>query len=89
MEEETSETRVTRLVLEYCVRAPDGRPLDAGLVLKEQLGLESMSLVSLLVRMGDELGIDIAERELELGKIKTVGDLVRVAQMLSATKVSA
>jgi acyl carrier protein len=89
MEVETSEARVTRLVLEYCVRAPDSRPLDAGLVLKEQLGIESMSLVSLLVRLGDELGIDIAELDLELGNIKTMGDLLRVAQMLSDTKVSA
>jgi acyl carrier protein len=59
------------------------RPLDARLSLRDDLAIESLSLVSLTLRLADELGINIDELDIELGEVKTLGDLVRVAQTLS------
>jgi acyl carrier protein len=75
---------VTRLVLEYSDGAPATRPLNPSLNLKDQLGIDSMSLVSLVVRMSDELGVDVGALEVELGSVNTIGDLVRLARKLTA-----
>ena len=85
MNEETNETRVERLVLEYAQTIPDERPLGAGLALREHLGIESLALVSLVLRLADELGVNVIELGVELGNVKTVGDLVGVAQELSSS----
>ncbi len=82
MDEETGQSRVERLLLEYAQTIPKKRPLEAGLDLREELGLESLALVSLVLRMADELGVDAIELGVELGAVKTVGDLVGVAQAL-------
>jgi hypothetical protein len=82
MDEETGQARVERLLLEYAQTIPEKRPLEAGLDLREELGLESLALVSLVLRMADELGVDAIELGVELGAVKTVGDLVGVAQAL-------
>ena len=63
-----------------------GRPLDASLSLRDDLAIESLSLVSLTLRLADELGVNVDELDLELGEVKTLGDLVRVAQTLSLAK---
>lgn len=86
MLDESSEARVERLVLEYAQNVPERRPLDAGLSLREDLAIESLSLVSLTLRLGDELGVDVLEVGLELGDVKTIADLVRVAHTLAQTK---
>ncbi|MGD0675023.1 MAG: acyl carrier protein [Polyangiaceae bacterium] len=83
MREETNEARVERLVLEYAQTLPDRRPLDVNLSLREDLAIESLSLVSLTVRLGDELGVDVLDSGVELGAVKTLGDLVQVANALS------
>jgi hypothetical protein len=80
---ETTEARVERLVLEYAQTVPTGSPLHAGLSLRDDLAIESLSLVSLTLRLGDELGVDVVELGVELGVVKTLGDLYRVAQTLS------
>ena len=82
MPEETTEARIERLVLEYAQTVPAGRPLDARLSLRDDLAIESLSLVSLTLRIGDEMGADVMEGGVELGAVKTVGDLVRVARTL-------
>jgi hypothetical protein len=82
MPEETTEARVERLVLEYAQTVPSVRPLDAKLSLRDDLAIESLSLVSLTLRIGDEIGVDVMEVGVELGMVKTVGDLVRVAHIL-------
>ena len=86
MVEETAEARVERLVLEYAQSVPARRPLEAGLSLRDDLAIESLSLVSLAVRLGDELGVDVVDMGLELGDVKTLGDLVKVAHTISSTK---
>ncbi len=74
---------VDRLVREYAQGIVPGRALDAHLSLRNDLAIESLSLVSLTLRLGDELGVDVAEMGLELGEVKTLGDLQRVALTIS------
>ena len=59
---------------------------DAHLSLKNDLAIESLSLVSLTLRLGDELGVDVAEMGLELGEVKTLGDLQNIALTISRSK---
>jgi acyl carrier protein len=80
--EETTEARVERIVLEYAQTVPTARPLDGRLSLRDDLAIESLSLVSLTLRIGDEIGVDIMEVGVELGGVKTLADLVRVARSL-------
>jgi acyl carrier protein len=79
---ESLESRVERLVREYARELPAGG-LNARLSLRDDLAIESLSLVSLTLRLGDELGVDVLEAGVELGEMKTLGDLVRVAHTLS------
>ncbi len=85
---ETSEALVERLVLEYAQNVP-GHPLDPRLSLRDDLAIESLSLVSLTLRIGDELGVDVLEAGLELGDVKTVADLVGVAEKLKFLRLDA
>src|SRR5258708_9096602 len=61
MLDETTEARVERLVLEYAQSVPEGRPLDPGLSLQNDLAIESLSLVSLALRLGGEFGVDLVD----------------------------
>jgi acyl carrier protein len=79
---ETAEARVERLVSEYAESVPAG-PLDPRLSLRDDLAIESLTLVSLTLRMADELGVNVDELDLELGQVTTIGDLVRVAHTLA------
>jgi acyl carrier protein len=79
---EALESLVERLVGEYAQSVPAG-PLDPTLSLRDDLVIESLSLVSLTVRLGDELGVDVVEQGVELGEVKTLGDLMKVARTLS------
>jgi acyl carrier protein len=77
------EACVERLVLEYAQSAPAELPLERRLSLRNDLAIESLSLVSLALRLGGELGVDIVEQGVELGKLSTVGDLFDVARTLT------
>lgn len=83
MSSETAEARVERLISEYAESVPMERPLDTRLSLRDDLAIESLSLVSLTLRLADELGVNVEELDIELGDVKTLGDLVRVAQVLA------
>jgi acyl carrier protein len=83
---ETTTARVERLIREFAQGIPAGRPLDGKLSLKNDLAIESLSLVSLTLRLGDELGVDVVEMGLELGAVDTLGDLVRVADTIARAK---
>jgi acyl carrier protein len=76
------EDRIGRLVLEYAQSGDARPPLNPALSLREDLGVESLSLVSLIVRIGDESGADVAERGVDLARLRTVGDLVALARLL-------
>jgi len=77
------EARVTRLLTEYAQTPLPSGPLDR-VSLRDDLGVESLSLVSLVVRLGDEVGVDTADAGLELGELATVSDLVALARRLDA-----
>jgi acyl carrier protein len=79
---ETMEACVERLVLEYAQSVPPSRPLAAQLSLRDDLAIESLSLVSLALRLGGEFDVDIVELGLELRDLRTFGDLVHVARTL-------
>jgi acyl carrier protein len=83
---ETVEECVERLVMEYALTAPSTRPLDVRLSLRDDLEIESLSLVSLTLRLGDEFGVDVVDLGLDLGELRTLGDLVRAATRISRSK---
>jgi acyl carrier protein len=84
------ETMMTELVLEYALHAPDERPLRAESSLRDEIGLDSFALVSLMLRLGEEFEVDLAEESTKLGidmrEVRTFGDLVRMAQTISDGK---
>ena len=58
---------ITDLVLEYALHAPAERPLKPELSLRDEIGLDSFSLVSVMLRLGEELKVDLAEESAKLG----------------------
>jgi len=75
------ETWLTRLLGEYAQK-PVSAPLEPGLSLRDDLAIESLSLVSLVVRLGDKLGVDAADDSLDLSGLRSVGDLLALAHRL-------
>jgi acyl carrier protein len=72
---------IARLLAEYAQK-PLASPLDPRLSLRDDLAVESLSLVSLVVRLGDKLGVDAADDSLDLAGLATVGDLLALARRL-------
>jgi acyl carrier protein len=79
--------RVAALVLEYSHSPPTGR-LDPKASLRNDLGVDSLSLVSVAVALGDELGVDLVESGADLGKLVTLGDLMALAHALARASPS-
>jgi hypothetical protein len=79
---ETMEERVTRLLLDYARSVPAERPFPAGLSIRKDLEVESLALVSVAIRLGDELNADVIEAGVELGSLDTVGDLIAIGRGL-------
>jgi acyl carrier protein len=79
--------KVTRLVLEYAQSLPPeasaGAPLDGKLTLRGDLAIDSLALVSLTIRLGEELEVDVVESGLDFSQLETVGDLLAVAEKLN------
>jgi acyl carrier protein len=96
MGDEGRERTVNRLVLEYAQArpaAPVGAPLaatqlDRRLTLRGDLAIDSLALVSLALRLGEELEVDIVESGLEFSQLQTVGDLLAIAERLAPAKVA-
>lgn len=74
--------RVAALVLEYSHSPPVG-PLDPKASLRNELGVDSLSLVSVAVALGDELGVDLVEWGADLAKLVTLEDLTALAHALA------
>lgn len=75
--------RVASVLAEYVAVMPANRPLPAVLSLRQDLALESLALVSILIRLGNEFGIDIGDQEFDLGNLDTVGDLADLVEKLA------
>jgi acyl carrier protein len=73
---------VVALVREYSTNPSTG-PLDPKASLRTDLGVDSLSLVSVAVTLGDEFGIDLVEWGADLGKLVTLADLVALAHALA------
>lgn len=79
------DSRIGGILLEYAQVAKP-LPLSHSLSLRNDLAIESLSLVSVVLRIGDEFGVDIAntDTELELSRFETVGDMLALAQSLQS-----
>jgi acyl carrier protein len=77
--------KVNRLIIEYAQTVPAGASstsLDHRLTLRGDLAIDSLALVSLTIRLGEELNVDVVESGLEFGQLQTVGDLLAIAEKL-------
>jgi hypothetical protein len=83
---ESMPDRVTRLLLNHAQSVPAERPFPLGLSIRNELAVESLSLVSVLVDLGAELEVDVTESGLDLGRIQTVGDLIAIGDELVASR---
>lgn len=86
---EPMEARVERLVLEYAQGAELQSPLPRTLSLRDDLAIESLSLVALTLRLGGEFDVDVVELGVELRGIRTVGDLIALAGTLQEASARA
>jgi acyl carrier protein len=81
------EAKITDIVLEYAIHAPPDRPLRSEFSLRDQIGLDSFALVSLMLRLGEEFNVDFVEESSRLGiqlhEISTFGDLVRLGRAVN------
>ena len=74
--------RVSGLLLEYVPEEGRERPITPTLSLRDDLAIDSLSLVALVLRVGDECGVDVVETGFNLSALLTVGDLFQLAQNL-------
>jgi len=82
---ETMAERVTRLLLEHAQNVPAQRPLPLGLSIRKDLAVESLSLVTVTLALGDELGVDVTSIEIDFSSLTTVGDMVRIAHDIAGS----
>jgi acyl carrier protein len=75
--------RLESVLAEYVPVMPTNRPLAEGLSLRQDLALDSLALVSILIRLGDDFGIDIADQEFDFVGLETVGDLHHLLEQLA------
>ena len=82
--------KITDLVLEYALHPPAERPLKPELSLRDEIGLDSFALVSLMLRIGEEFSVDLAEESsragINLQEISTFGDLLRLGQTFATPR---
>ena len=54
--------------------------IEKEMLIKEELGLDSLSLVSLIVELEDRLGVCIADSDLSPEHLLTAGDLIALIE---------
>ena len=69
-----------RFLQEYAQTQVLTSPLNQGLSLRGDLEIDSLALVSLTIRLGEEFNVDVVDSGVELGQLETVGDLIGVAK---------
>jgi acyl carrier protein len=83
-----SDDGIDELLREYAQAPPPPGPIDGAASLRDDLAVESLALVSLIVRLCDELGVDAGEAALDMGGLVTVADLRALARRISERKVA-
>jgi acyl carrier protein len=81
------DARVVALVLEYSQSPPSG-PLDPKASLRKDLGVDSLSLVSVAVALGDQFGVDLVEWGADLSKLEALADLIALGHALARASTS-
>ena len=80
-----AEETIAKLLTEYAqAQVPATLPLNQALSLRGDLEIDSLALVSLTIRLGEEFNVDVVETGIEFGQLQTVGDLMEVARKLQA-----
>ena len=74
---------VASVLAEYVPVMPATRPLPEGLSLRLDLELDSLALVSVVVRLGDDFGIDVSDQAFDMAEVQTVGDLANLVEQLA------
>ena len=82
---QTIEETIAKLLLEYAQNSLP-QPVPPELSLRDDLAIESLSLVSVVLRLGEELGVDVVDSGIEVGGLVTVGDLISLARSLVRPK---
>jgi acyl carrier protein len=86
MPEETQmrdlDSLIWNLICEYSQMIPGGGAWTPTLSLRKDLAIDSLSLVSLTLRLGDELSVDVVDLGLDLGGLDTIGDLIALGHSL-------
>ena len=75
------EERISAVLVEYAQVAPT-LPLKPSLSLRDDLAIESLSLVSVILRLGEELGVDVVDSALDLSSLKNVSDIFALGRTL-------
>lgn len=71
-----TDERVLRLIGNMC-RAPTApSALHPGLMLRHDLGIDSIGLVTVMFQFEEEFGVDLVAMEVDLSGIETVGDVL-------------
>jgi acyl carrier protein len=76
-------SRLESVLAEYVPVMPTNQPFAEGLSLRRDLALDSLALVSILIRLGDDFGIDMADEEFDFASLETVGDLHHLLEQLA------
>jgi acyl carrier protein len=77
-----SDDRVRRLIQDAAGLGETHEPLPSDMLLHGDLGIESLQLALLMFRFEDEFGIDLVAAGVDIGVIRTVGDVLRTAKEL-------
>jgi len=81
------EAQIEALVREYAQRPLIGK-LDQQASLRRDLGVDSLSLVSVVAALGDRFGIDLVAWGADLSTLDTLADLFALGRALSRASLS-
>jgi acyl carrier protein len=73
---------VIALVREVVPWGASGNRVSSSSSLGDELGIDSMGMVVLAFRIGEELGLELDEGDVDLAEIRTVGDVQATARRL-------
>jgi acyl carrier protein len=78
---------IRAILADYCDLSSNV-PLNLSLSIRNDLAIDSLTFVSILLRLEDVLETDLLESGIELHRIETIGDLVRIGRTVQDSKSS-
>ena len=76
--------RVSEILLEYAQADTSKLSIVPSLSIRNDLAIDSLSLVSIVIKIGDACGVDVVEAGLDLTSLLTVEELVSLATALNS-----